>query len=109
MKISFGQTELFAASRAAEEWCDRHGIAVGSSQQAAPRGLLVGYYRIAKWRNLNDAERRELAGTMTGSGRHGPITIQLKGEESDYPLLTGEQLEHYTGVAANQRGEDENG
>ncbi|MBB5444604.1 MULTISPECIES: hypothetical protein [unclassified Paraburkholderia] len=100
MKITFDQTGEFEATRAAEEWCDARGIAVGTTQRGSPRGLLVGYYRIAKWRNLNDSERRELAGTMTGDGRHGPITINLKGDANDYPLLTPEQLEHFAGSSS---------
>ncbi|WP_205999552.1 hypothetical protein [Paraburkholderia sp. Ac-20342] len=97
MKLTFDQTPSFEACRAAEAWCDARGIAVGAVQQGAPRGLLVGYYQIAKWRNLNDAERRELAGTMTGDMRHGPVAIELKGDAGDYPLLTPEQFEHFAG------------
>lgn len=97
MKIVFDQLSEFEASRAAEAWCDERGIAVGAAQAGAPRGLLVGYFQIAKWRNLNDAERRELNGRMTGDMRHGPVTIELNGVATDYPLLTPEQLEHFAG------------
>ncbi|WP_216668966.1 hypothetical protein [Paraburkholderia xenovorans] len=60
-------------------------------------GRLVGYYRIAKWRNLNAAERRELDGTMTGDMRHGPATINLKGEVGDYPHLSPDDRMHFSG------------
>ncbi|CAE6967524.1 hypothetical protein [Paraburkholderia domus] len=98
MKVVFYQAGDFEASRAAEAWCDARGIAVGALQQGAPRGLLVGYYQIAKWRNLNDAERRALEGKMTGNMRHGPVTINLLGGAEDYPLLTPEQFEHFAGT-----------
>jgi hypothetical protein len=75
----------FEACRQAEEWCDERGIAVGVKQSGQPRGLLLGAYRIAKWRNLRPHEQAELHGTMTGDMRHGPVTITLNGEEDDYP------------------------
>lgn len=97
MKILFDQSGDFQAMRAAEAWCDARGIAVGAPQQGAPRGLLVGYYQIAKWRNLTASERRELKGTMTGDMRRGPVTIDLQGDEDDYSLLTLEQFKYFTG------------
>jgi hypothetical protein len=77
----------FEACREAEEWCRERGIAVGRMERDQPRGLLVGDYDIAKWHNLSGPERRELDGTMTGDMRHGPVVIELKGVESDYPIV----------------------
>lgn len=85
MKKVFEATELFEACRAAENWCMERDISVGRMERGQPRGLLVGPYAIAKWRNLNGPERRELDGAMTGDMRHGPVMIELKGDETDYP------------------------
>lgn len=74
---------------AAEEWCKERDIAVGTMERGQPRGLLVGPYHIAKWHNLSGPERRELDGTMTGDMRHGPVTVELKGNEDDYPVVRG--------------------
>ncbi|WP_438396385.1 hypothetical protein [Caballeronia sp. DA-9] len=102
MKMVFEGEREFEACRAAEEWCERRGIAVGRPERGAPRGLLVGYYDIAKWRNLSGPERRELDGTMTGDMRNGPVTITLKGEPDDYLKLTPSQYAHYCGRAADE-------
>ncbi|PXW28215.1 hypothetical protein [Paraburkholderia caballeronis] len=83
----------FEAASEAEDWCRERNIAVGSIQRGSPRGLLCGHYSIAKWRNLNDAERRELDGTMTGDMRRGPVVVELRGEESDYPIVEPEEEE----------------
>ncbi|SDR52677.1 hypothetical protein [Paraburkholderia tuberum] len=90
MKIVFDQIVQFEACRAAEAWCGDRGIAVGRMERGQPRGLLRGPYDIAKWHNLSGPERRELDGTMTGDMRHGPVVIELKGEEADYPLISEE-------------------
>lgn len=87
MKLVFDQLGEFEACRAAEQWCDELGIAVGAMERGQPRGLLVGYYRIAKWHNLSIPERNELNGTMRGDMRNGPVTIELNGEETDYPIV----------------------
>jgi hypothetical protein len=95
MRVVFDHAGEFEACRAAERWCDARGISIGRAQHRAARGLLVGPYDIAKWRNLNAAERHALDGTMTGDMRHGPITINLNGAADDYPLLASEQSEHF--------------
>jgi len=77
----------FEACREAVAWCHERDIAVGAMERGQPRGLLTGPYYIAKWHNLSGPERRQLDGTMTGDMRHGPVTIELKGEEADYPIV----------------------
>jgi hypothetical protein len=91
LTIVFDQTEDFEACRAAEKWCGERGISVGEMQGPAPRGLLVGDFWIAKWRNLNDAEKRALNGRMTGDMRHGPVTITFDGDAHGNPV--GKQRE----------------
>jgi hypothetical protein len=97
MRKVFDDLGEFRACRAAERWCDERGIAVGVPQRGQPRGLMVGYYRIAKWSHLSGPDRRSLAGTMTGDMRHGPVVIEIKGDESDYPLLDAKSLEYFAG------------
>lgn len=80
----------FEACHEAEAWCRERCIAVGRMAADQPRGLLFGYYNIAKWHNLSGPERRELDGTMTGDMRHGPVIVELQGEEADYPLVSEE-------------------
>lgn len=89
--IVFDQPGDFEACRAAERWCSERGISVGEMQGPAPRGLLVGDFWIAKWRNLNNAEKRALNGRMTGDMRHGPVTITLDADEHGNPV--GKQRE----------------
>jgi hypothetical protein len=87
MKKSFDNAGDFQACYAAEKWCEERLIAVGPAQGLEPRGLLFGFYAIAKWRNLSAVERRQLDGRMTGDMRHGPVTIDLNGLEVDYPIV----------------------
>lgn len=67
----------FATMRAAESYLEERGFSVGRQQRGEPRGVLFGDFDIQKWRNLNARERAELHGTMTGEGRHGPLTVKL--------------------------------
>jgi hypothetical protein len=67
----------FSACNDAENYCRTQGISVGAMQGPEPRGLLWGDVRIAKWRNLSESERQALNGKMTGSMRHGPVTVQM--------------------------------
>lgn len=83
----------FEACREAEAWCAARGITVGQMQHGQPRGLLNEDCWIAKWSNLAGHERRQLHGTMTGDMRHGPVVVELKGEEGDYPLVAAEELD----------------
>ena len=78
MKIVFDVPGDFEACRAAEARCAVRGIAVGRPQRGSPRGLLRGDFDIQKWRNLDDAERGQLDGTMTGDMRNGPVTVEFK-------------------------------
>lgn len=75
--VTFDRAGTFEAMQAAEDWCRARGVAFGSSERGSPRGLMVGDYAIAKWRNLSPKERRQCHGTMTGDGRYGPITIRI--------------------------------
>lgn len=42
---------------------------------------------VGKWSNLSGPERRQAHGTMAGDMRHGPVTIELKGDEEDFPVI----------------------
>lgn len=75
MKMVFSDTGDFAAMRAAEAWCAKHGLSVGEMQLGKPRGILFGDFAIAKWRNLRQADKDALHGTMTGDMRHGPVLV----------------------------------
>jgi hypothetical protein len=77
----------FEACREAEEWCEERGIAVGAMERGRPRGLLDEPCHISKWSNLSGPERRQMKGAMTGDMRHGPVIIELQGEEDDYPVI----------------------
>jgi len=77
----------FEAFYEAKQWCEDRDICVGAMEKGQPCGLLVGPYVVAKWHNLRPHERNELNGKLTGDFRHGPVTIELKGKESDYPII----------------------
>jgi len=77
----------FEACREAEQWCDERGIAVGQMERNQPRGLMHEDCWLAKWSNLSGPVRRQLDGTMTGDMRHGPVTVELKGNEEDYEVI----------------------
>jgi hypothetical protein len=82
-RIVFDQVGTFAALYAAQDWCKANGVSYGSSQSGAPTGLMRGKVIISKWRNLSNAERADLDGTMTGDMRNGPITIEIKDTTHD--------------------------
>lgn len=77
----------FEACREAEEWCEERGIAVGVIENGRPRALLCEHCWLDKWSNISEIERRKMHGTMTGDMRHGPVTVELKGDESEYPIV----------------------
>ncbi len=77
MKVVFKDAGTFAAVRAAEDWCAKHGLSVGAMEREKPRGILFGDYAIAKWHNLRQADKDALHGTMTGDMRNGPITVAV--------------------------------
>jgi hypothetical protein len=77
---TFNEQDDFAAMRAAEHFLQLAGFSVGSNQRGDPRGVMFGDYDIAKWRNLNTAERKALHGQMTsdhGTMRIGPIVVTI--------------------------------
>lgn len=75
---SFSAEGDFQAYHAACRWLDERGISHGRMQGGAPIGLLAGRFDIAKWRNLNAAERHQLDGTMTGDFRCGPVVVRIR-------------------------------
>ena len=77
----------FDDCRAAEEWCEERGISVGTMERRQPRALFHEDCHVGKWSSLSGPERRQMHGTMTGDMRHGPVTIELKGSEEDYPVI----------------------
>jgi hypothetical protein len=77
MRVVFNNAGDFAAMYAAEDWCAKHGLSVGSSERGKPRGILFGDYAIAKWHNLRQADKDALHGTMSGDMRNGPITVAV--------------------------------
>ncbi|WP_428852749.1 hypothetical protein [Imbroritus primus] len=83
----------FEACREAEEWCAERGITVGQMERTQPRGLIHDACWLGKWSSLAGPVRRQLHGTMTGDMRHGPVVIELKGEESAYPVIEEEREE----------------
>lgn len=76
-RVSFEQKGVFAASNAAEAWCAERGISVGIMERGQPRGLVYGDFEVAKWHNLNRAERAALDGRMIGEMRHGPVVVEV--------------------------------
>lgn len=77
-RVTFRETGTFEASRKAEAWCAARGLSIGPSDRFDQRGILLGYYCIAKWHNLTRKEIAQLDGVLTGDGRHGPVHIDLK-------------------------------
>lgn len=67
----------FSAQSRAEAFLEGAGFSVGRMQRGSPRGILFGYFDIQKWRNLNEVERHELHGEMTGDMRAGPVTVSM--------------------------------
>ena len=67
----------FSACHAAEDWLRKRGFSLGNMERTNPRGILLGDYEIAKWRNLTGKEKRDLDGKMTGDMRNGPVLVEL--------------------------------
>lgn len=78
MEKVFEQTDDFEAMRAAKKWCAENNISCGRLQGDDPIGLKRGDWTIEKWRNLSDADKDFLDGTMQGDMRYGPVTVELK-------------------------------
>ena len=73
----FDSTRAFAAMRSAERFLEERGFSFGRNERAAPRGILLGAYDIAVWRELSPEERAALDGTMTGDMRRGPVRVTI--------------------------------
>lgn len=78
IRETFSGTADFEASGKAEAWCEEHGLSVGEMARHDQRGILLGEFHIAKWHNLNHAERMALHGVMSGDMRRGPVHVDLK-------------------------------
>lgn len=74
---AFAQEGDFAALDAAFAWCRERGFSVGPGQTGEPSGILHGRYMIAKWRNLDAADRAALDGELTGDRRDGPVVVVI--------------------------------
>jgi hypothetical protein len=82
MEILFSQIGDFAALNAAQEFAKARGFSVASMQGPAPIGLLLGEFRIAKWRNLTEEERMGLDGWIVAADkRNGPVRIEIFGNK----------------------------
>jgi len=77
LEIQFNESDDWLAVEAAEQWCEKHGISVGTMQGEAPRGLKRGKHHISKWRNFSNSDMKLLDGTMTGEMRNGPVYIVI--------------------------------
>ena len=75
--IMFEGVGTFEAMNNAEAFLAAAGFSVGPSQRGAPRAVMFGDYAVSKWGNLNHFERHETHATLTGDGRHGPLTFRL--------------------------------
>jgi len=69
--------EQFRGLYSAQTFLKAHGFSYGSVQRDAPIGILFGDCIIAKWRNLSDADRSCLHGTITGIMREGPVVVSI--------------------------------
>lgn len=78
IRETFTGTRDFEACGKAEAWCEAHGLSVGRMQGPEQRGILLGDFDVAKWRNLSHGERMALHGVMSGDMRHGPVHVDLK-------------------------------
>jgi hypothetical protein len=78
IEACFDECGAFEAWHSAQAWCEARGISVGISSAGQPVGLMYGNVRIAKWRNLTEAERDALDGSIVGPRRHGPLTLRIR-------------------------------
>lgn len=88
------EPDNFSACHTAEDWLKKRGFSLGYMQGPSPRGILFGDYEIAKWRNLNGKEKKELDGQMTGSMRNGPVMIELWNCNDEPAELAAEPAPH---------------
>jgi len=78
VRIPFAAAGDFNAMRQAEAYLAQHGFSVGPTQGKAPRAIKHGNWKIAKWRNLTAAERRDVDGRMEGDMRSGPVWVTIR-------------------------------
>ncbi len=77
----------FGASIDAENYINQQSWSIGSSQGTSPRGIYRGDAVIAKWRNLNSADRQQLHGELRypdGDSRTGSAEIWMKAVDDPY-------------------------
>lgn len=68
----------FGAYYAAETYALEQGFSIGSMCGDLPIGIMRGEYYIAKWRNLNVKERKQMHGIITSLDfRSGPVTVEV--------------------------------
>ena len=77
-KIFQGNGEPHSATYEAHEWLSKNGYSYGSSSIDGPTGVVKceGHY-IAKWRNMNSAEKSAMDGRLY-TDRYAPARLQLK-------------------------------
>ena len=93
-KIEFNQTGDFSAFYAATDWLKEQGYSYGSMCMGEPIGILKGNWCIAKWRNLNPKERKQLDGQLVSNDfREGPVVVQLKDPATDEDIKSGDRIE----------------
>lgn len=93
-EITFDQTGDFKAVNAACNWLRENGYSYGSMCMNMPIGILKGDWCIAKWRNLNAKERKQLDGQLVSDDfREGPVVIQLKEPATDDEIKSGERIQ----------------
>lgn len=84
---TFTGEDVFDASHKAEDWCKENNISVGMMCRDEPRGLMMGDYLIAKWKNLSQSDKLQMDGQMTGNFRYGPVHISVEVPEDFNEIL----------------------
>jgi hypothetical protein len=98
-EITFNQTGDFKAVNAAQKWLHENGYSYGSMCMDMPIGILKGDWCIAKWRNLNAKERKQLDGQLISKDfREGPVVIQLKEPATDEEIQSGARIKQPEGI-----------
>jgi hypothetical protein len=71
-------TDDFSAQRSADQFIADRGWSVGPTDTNNCRGVMFyAHGAIAKWKNLNDAERRQCDAYLIGSGRDGILELTM--------------------------------
>lgn len=75
---TFDSAETFHAYDQAEEYCKSLGLSVGHMCSPMPTGVKKGDFDIAKWKNLDNKDKREMDGVIVAeSFRDGPVSVYL--------------------------------